>query len=469
MSDPRDDQEAPRTEGVRIIGAEEAAAALESGGSARRHGDEDEGEEEREESRRGRDRPRFRHSRAARDEAEGREPDEPTERDDGSLTPTPPAGIPELPHWTEPATGEVPKILEGAAPEEDDLEAWSAFTRSAPRWRDQRADWVEPDFDDVSALAEETRVGALDERVTADPFSFEDTEVTRPPPDAPVRREAPPPVPARPRNPERDLVTAVGTGLGFAAVALLAFRAGPVPTMGLAVAVVALSAMELFDVFRRAGHRPATLLGLTATVSVMLAAYSRGEGAIPLVFVLTAVCSLLWFLFGVARGRPTVNVALTVFGFVWIGFLGSFAALLLRLPDRRGIAFLIGAALATVAYDVGGFFVGSRSGRTPLAPSISPGKTWEGLLGGMGASVLVSVVITRAIHPWDLGSAFALGLVVAVVAPLGDLCQSLIKRDLGVKDMGAVLPGHGGMLDRFDALLFALPATYYLVQLVELV
>jgi phosphatidate cytidylyltransferase len=226
--------------------------------------------------------------------------------------------------------------------------------------------------------------------------------------------------------------------------------------------------VELFDVLRRAGHRPATLMGLTATVSIMLAAYARGETAVPLVITLAVVFTLLWYLAGVVRARPTVNVAVTLLAFLWVGFLGSFSALLLRLPNRHGIAYLLGAVLATVAYDVGGFFIGSRSGRTPLAPEISPNKTWEGLLGGSAAAVIVSVLITRAIHPWDLGSAFALGLAVAAVAPLGDLCQSMIKRDLGVKDMGTMLPGHGGMLDRFDALLFVLPATYYLVRLLDL-
>jgi phosphatidate cytidylyltransferase len=83
-------------------------------------------------------------------------------------------------------------------------------------------------------------------------------------------------------------------------------------------------------------------------------------------------------------------------------------------------------------------------------------------------ATLASVIVVRMIHPWDLGSAFALGVVVSVVAPLGDLCESMIKRDLGVKDMGSILPGHGGMLDRFDAMLFVLPATYYLARLLDL-
>ena len=107
-----------------------------------------------------------------------------------------------------------------------------------------------------------------------------------------------------------------------------------------------------------------------------------------------------------------------------------------------------------------GRWVGDRQ----LAPNISSNKTWEGLAGGALASILVSTVIVGAIHPWSAANAALLGVVVAVVAPLGDLCESLLKRDLRLKDMGTILPGHGGVLDRVDALLFVLPATYYLVR-----
>jgi phosphatidate cytidylyltransferase len=157
-----------------------------------------------------------------------------------------------------------------------------------------------------------------------------------------------------------------------------------------------------------------------------------------------------------------------VLGVAYVGLFGSYAALLLAGPD--GVGALIGVVLAVVANDVGALAVGSKLGRRPLAPALSPNKTWEGLAGGAVASVVVSVVVLGMIGlaPWDAGSALALGLVVAVVAPIGDLCESMIKRDLGVKDMGSVLPGHGGLLDRFDALLFALPAAYYLCRVLDL-
>jgi phosphatidate cytidylyltransferase len=159
-----------------------------------------------------------------------------------------------------------------------------------------------------------------------------------------------------------------------------------------------------------------------------------------------------------------VNAAVTVFGFAYVGLLGGFAGLLLVFPD--GVGMIIGLVLCAVAYDVVGYFVGSRMGRRPLMPDVSPNKTVEGLVGGMGASVLMGLVIgvIFSLHPWNsAGHGLLLGIVVAIFAPLGDLVESMLKRDLGLKDFGTLLPGHGGVLDRFDAMLFCLPAVYYLV------
>lgn len=128
----------------------------------------------------------------------------------------------------------------------------------------------------------------------------------------------------------------------------------------------------------------------------------------------------------------------------------------------------MGAIVATVAEDVGALVLGGWLGRRPLAPRVSPRKTWEGLVGGGILAIAASAAITGQVYPWTPAKAAVLGLVVAVIAPVGDLCESLIKRDLGFKDMGSLLPGHGGVLDRVDALLFVLPATYYLVRVLHL-
>jgi phosphatidate cytidylyltransferase len=264
---------------------------------------------------------------------------------------------------------------------------------------------------------------------------------------------------------------AIATGLVVAALAVAAFSLGTVATMVLATVVIILAMAECYAAFRRSGRRPATLLGLVATVAMMASAYNKGIAAVPLVLALVVVASMVWYLAGVERESPLEGISTTVFGFAWVGLLGSFSALLLapsQFPDRHGIAFLFGAVLAVVAADVGALVVGGWIGRRPLSPRVSPNKTWEGLVGGAILAVVASAAITGQMHPWTPAKAALLGLVAAVLAPLGDLAQSLIKRDIGVKDMGTILPGHGGILDRFDGILFVLPATYYLVRLLNL-
>jgi phosphatidate cytidylyltransferase len=135
------------------------------------------------------------------------------------------------------------------------------------------------------------------------------------------------------------------------------------------------------------------------------------------------------------------------------------------LATRDGVGYVAGVAMCAVAYDVIGWFVGSQIGHTPLSPHVSPNKTLEGLVAGMIAAVIVGGFVGAVLHPWadhGVSGGLLLGLVVALLAPIGDLCESMFKRDLGLKDLGTILPGHGGVLDRFDALLFALPGAYYL-------
>jgi phosphatidate cytidylyltransferase len=232
--------------------------------------------------------------------------------------------------------------------------------------------------------------------------------------------------------------------------------------------VVVLAAAEAFAAFRRSQYHPATLLGLVAVLSLMFETYNKGVSALPLILVLLVASCFVWYLSRVeAAADPVAGMAATVFVFGWVGGFGSFATLLLNpslFPHRHGVAFLLAAVIITVAADVTALLVGSAMGRHPLAPSISPNKSWEGVIGGALAAVLAAVIIVHFIHPWTVGKAAVLGLVVAVVSPLGDLSQSMIKRHLGLKDMGSILPGHGGLLDRFDGLLFVLPATYFVVK-----
>jgi phosphatidate cytidylyltransferase len=475
------------TEGVRIIGADEAAEAMERGDVAPRRGMGTPRYGDRPEAPPGDSRPALRFPLGSSSDAGD------VTRPRVSTT-----GAAPMQPWTDPPSGEVPVIVPDAKGEEaaEDLDAWSSLATSGPRWRDQSHDWEEPDYDDASMLHdEETRVGALDSSERPGPddfFSFDDDPEPAP---APIQvgrqrtaRPAPPgepiaaPAPRRLRSREpagstavsgppasgRDMGRSLLTAAAFAGVALVVFALGKAPAVVLIAVVVTVCAAELFGSLRRAGYQPATLLGLVASAGIVGAAYWKGEVALPLVLGLTVIFSLLWFLVGVSRVAPTMNVAVSVFGVAYVGLLGSFAALILAFPN--GVGVLIGTILAVAVNDAGALLAGSRLGKRPLAPDISPGKTVEGVVGGALAGIVVSWLVLGIIGvaPWESGTALLLGVVVAIMAPLGDLSESMIKRDLGVKDMGSVLPGHGGLLDRFDALLFALPAVYYLCRLLEI-
>ncbi len=236
--------------------------------------------------------------------------------------------------------------------------------------------------------------------------------------------------------------------------------------------LIVVAAAEYYNALQLAGHQPATLLGLAATGGLLLAAYNYGYAAYPVVLFLTVVFGLVWYLVGVQEERPVLNLGATMLGIAWVGGLGSFAALILA-TDGFGAPMLVAAVIATVGYDVGGFFIGRQFGQNPLS-AVSPNKTVEGLVGGMlSAIVVTTLVVGNGLFSSyggfeGIANAALLGLAAAFLAPLGDLSESLIKRDLGVKDMGAVLPGHGGLLDRFDALLFVLPTTYFMALLLGL-
>ena len=379
-----------------------------------------------------------------------------------------------LPHWTEPPSGEVARILPDAEPPaDDDLRAWSSLS-AGPRWRDQHTDWDEADFSDEMLGGPDLglRADPSPEVAIDDEYGYAEEE-----PPAPARRSRGQGEPRGPSGPgrlaatlssqPRDVTTSVITGLVALVVVLLAAAIGPKALVVLVVVALVIAAAELYGAMRVAGHHPATLLGVASTAALSGAVYWRGIDGFNLVMPIFVVFALLWYLTGVVKGRPLMSVSVTVFGFFYVGILGSYAVLLLTAPQNNGIGLLLGAVLTTAAYDAGAFFAGRAAGRTPLAPEISPGKTVEGMIGACAATLVAGIIVGQ-IAPWDLKRGIVLALVVMVVAPLGDLCESMLKRDLGVKDMGTILPGHGGVLDRIDALLFVVPATYYLVQVMNI-
>jgi len=178
----------------------------------------------------------------------------------------------------------------------------------------------------------------------------------------------------------------------------------------------------------------------------------------------TAVAILLWYSLLVRR-NPLDNAALTMLGVLWIPVMFSFVAPIAQHPNHRPL--IVAVVIATGVLDIGSFFVGKRWGRHKLAPGLSPNKTVEGLVGGIIAAGTATVLLTFIpwFEPLDWKAGLGLAAVVAVFGPLGDLAESLIKRSIGIKDMGAILPGHGGVLDRVDAFLFTIPAAYFFFRL----
>lgn len=393
-----------------------------------------------------------------------------------------PSGQVALPHWTEPGTGELPRILGG---DEDDAVPGTSGSTPAVHWRSHDGAWAgDEDFADL-ADADDVRLGALDlDRPHEEElYAFDELDdvgveppappVPSPPDEEPGRRIAPArPVPEAESHPGgmgRNLGVAVAVGLGAAAVAIGALYLGSAVALVLVIAALVVAVGEFQAAAHRAGYRPAGYLGLAAAVCYPIAVYWKGIEAYPLLAVLTIGAALAWHLVGAdGDARVVESVGVTLFGVAWIAGLGSFAGLLLAQHDGRGM--FATAVIAAVGYDVGGLLIGRTMGTRPISDA-SPNKTVEGLLGGMFMSLFVVIVVVGmfGLAPWDsLGDAAKIGLLAMLAAPLGDLCESLVKRDLGVKDMGNLLPEHGGALDRFDGLLFVLPTVFYAAMLFHL-
>jgi phosphatidate cytidylyltransferase len=209
--------------------------------------------------------------------------------------------------------------------------------------------------------------------------------------------------------------------------------------------------------------RPLVLAGFTGTLLALLGAQLGGIPWMSAGFLSTL--ALAFVLKGVSDTRQSMTVAIgtTVLGVAWIG-LGLAHAVLLRDVPEHGRLAVLTVLLTVFASDAFAYFTGLMIGRHKMAPVLSPGKTWEGLVGGTVVAILVPFFALYHQDFLSIGEALALGVVIAVAAPLGDLFESALKRDMNVKDTGRLLAGHGGMLDRIDALLFASIASYYLIR-----
>jgi phosphatidate cytidylyltransferase len=229
------------------------------------------------------------------------------------------------------------------------------------------------------------------------------------------------------------------------------------------VLVAAAAVLSLHEYWLLA--RPLRPLAPAGYVGALLALLGAQLGGVAWMVggVLTTL-ALAFFLKGISEARQAATVAVsgTLLGAAWLGLGLGFLLLLRDVPhDGRLATFTV--VLAVWAGDTAAYAVGRLIGRHSMAPSTSPKKTWEGFAAGTAATIFVAFIALYKQHYLTIGQSIVLGAVLAAAAPLGDLFESLLKRDAGVKDSGRLLAGHGGVLDRLDAFLFALPAAYFTI------
>lgn len=265
--------------------------------------------------------------------------------------------------------------------------------------------------------------------------------------------QAAPGAPGRGRN----LPQAVVTAAVLLVVAGGAYALGSGFFFWLAVVVVGLALFELLDAPAQAGRKPVIPFGVGCGLGLMIAAYYAPDRPAWLVVVLV-VTLVGAFALSLRPGRgpsPATDTAWTIAAVVWIGGGGAAAVSMLTLEG--GLNLLVVHVLITALDDVGAFFVGTSIGRHKLAPSISPGKSWEGVGAGFIVALVAGAAAGAALDELSPAHGLAVAAIIGVLAPIGDLAASMAKREFGIKDSGRLLPGHGGMLDRVDAIVFSAP------------
>lgn len=255
--------------------------------------------------------------------------------------------------------------------------------------------------------------------------------------------------------------TRIVSGVVLGVIAVVVVVHGGLVFFALMTALALLGLNEFYRLTRK--YRPLPLAGFLGVALMLSMAWFFSPiavfGAVCAGVLFTALLGLLWG----PRPGVTVRMAVTLLGMLYLG-LGFSAALLIRPLDGDGL-ILLTVIFGTWAGDTMAYFTGKFFGSTPMAPVLSPKKTWEGFAGGAVSTVLLVVFIGlyTSLGPAD---SLILGAVIAVFGPLGDLFESLVKRDVQIKDSGRGIPGHGGVLDRFDALIWSSVAAYFVLTLV---
>jgi phosphatidate cytidylyltransferase len=240
------------------------------------------------------------------------------------------------------------------------------------------------------------------------------------------------------------------------------------PWFTLLIAVMAvLGSWEFYRMAGQAQIQPVTYFSMVWILLLVLSPHCPYPATMPFLITSAIVVSLVWLLFRSPRGQAFTNWAWTMAGILYIGWMLSYWVELRSLEIGKELVFW--AMFTTFASDTIAFFVGRAWGKHPLAPSISAGKTWEGSIGGLLAGIVASIIL-RIIFPlpfayWQIA---LLGCIISLFAQLGDLAESLLKRNTGVKDSGKLIPGHGGILDRIDSLIFTGVVVYYCMVLATL-
>ena len=255
----------------------------------------------------------------------------------------------------------------------------------------------------------------------------------------------------------RNLYTAIGVGVLLGVVVLVSLFVHKEIFIGIAMIASVIGSFEVIRAMEH-GHIYSPVVPTIGTAAVTpLIAYLWGAVALAFVVVSAVLLIVVWRSFGESDGMRS-DVADASMVTLYVPGLVGFAMLLLHNVDgpQRICVFII----VTICSDIGGYAVGAVAGRHPMAPSVSPKKSWEGFIGSVVACVVGGVLTVWLILDgrWWIGA--ILGVLVVIFATAGDLCESMIKRDLGIKDMSNLIPGHGGLMDRLDSLLFALPVVW---------
>jgi phosphatidate cytidylyltransferase len=292
--------------------------------------------------------------------------------------------------------------------------------------------------------------------------------VAEPAPLDPAGAEAGRPRRERGARAGRNLPLAIVTALLLAGVLVASLVWSRPAFVAFLLGIVTLALVELLAVLRARATRPARPVVLAMGALLVVGAYLEGAAALSFGLLVTILAAFGWYLVDRGRTEVTRNVAATVFACVYVPFMAAHLSLVVGRADHY-VGAVLGYAALVVIYDTAAYATGATLGRRPIAPQVSPNKSWEGAIGASVVCLLAGAFLLPLWEPWTLASGLVLAAATCVVAPLGDLSESMLKRDLAVKDMGSILPGHGGMLDRVDALLFMAPVLYYVLAAFDLI